>query len=978
MSKSSAKKILMPAASFLAIAVAAIALLAGSTHLRKHANREVPAVGASSLSANATAEQRNRIHAQMNAMPLAFEANEGQADPQVKYMARGSGYTVYLTKDDAVFAVSSHHGGAGKTERPFGRDVATAEATTSAIHMALVDRNPSAKIHANQELPGVTNYFIGNDPSTWQRGVKHYASVSYRSVYPGIDLAFHGQQRQVEFDFILAPQASTSAIRFSISGASQVTTDGDGNLVLTSAAGDVRLQRPVAYQQKGNSRQAVDARFALISENTVGFALGDYDQSRELVIDPTMSFSTFLGGVSEDEVFGIAIDSSGNVYVTGESDSTSGFPGGNVPSGHQFDSYVTKLTSGGTLTYTTFVGGSGNDSGLAIAADSSGAAYVAGHTESPDFPVSATAPQPTATGLGTNCTNSKITNGPCSDAFAYKLLANGSVSWSTFIGGENDDTGYGIALDGAGDIWVAGDTFSTTFYPNTHASAFLNVSLNNGVAQTPSPDDGFVVEINPTGTAPFMYSTYLGGSFGDQANGIAVDSSNNVYVVGETASTDFPTTSGAFQTQCGSDGKCNNSNGFYYYDAFITKLVNGNYANSGGYSTYIGGSSDDYGFAIALDSSGNAYITGETTADDTTTTPAVPYPTTPQAYSTSYNSQATANAFVTELNSSGNSLVYSTFLGGSVQDFGGGIAVDSFGDTYVTGATMSADFPVTSNAVQSKLNGSGSTNNSDAFVSQFLAGGKTLYFSTYLGGSGDENANASGSVGTIALDSSNEIWVGGSTNSSSDFPTKNPAQGTYGGNPYDGFITEYSSATVPNFLIAATTPAATSPGSSATSTVTLTSLFNYSSAVTLSCSVTGTGSPAPSCSASSAFSTNPVTPIRAGVNSTLTITTTGASAAMNQNPNFFYAMFLPVVGLSLIGMGLSTGATRKRKLLGFLLLGVVMGMLFLLPACGGSSSGGGGGGGCSGCTPAGSYTVTVTGTDANKLANSIQITLTVN
>lgn len=975
MSKPSAQKILMPVAWVFAITVAAISLLAGSSHVRRQTSN-VP---------NTSAEQQTRIRAQIDTLPLAFEANLGQTDPQVKYMARSSGYTVFLTKDETVFAVSSRRRMTENKQKIFGKTPAAGgEATTAAIHMTLVDRDPHAQISANQELPGVTNYFIGDDPSRWQRGLKHYAGVKYRGVYPGVDLAFHGQQGQVEFDFILAPQANASSIRFGISGARQITTDTDGNLVLTSAAGDLRLQRPVAYQLKGDSHHLVDARFTLSLDNTVGFALGNYDHGRELVIDPTMSFSTFLGGASEDEVFGIAVDPSNNVYVTGESSSTSGFPGGNVPAGHQFDSYVTQLkpngSSGFQLGYTTFVGGSGNDSGLAVAVDSSGSAYVAGHTESPDFPVPGSAAQPTATNLGTNCTNLKTTIGPCSDAFAYKLLANGAMSWSTFIGGENDDTGYAIALDGAGNVWVAGDTFSTTFYPNTHAASFLNVSLNNGVAQTPAPDDGFVVEINPTGTAPFMYSTYLGGSFGDQANGIAIDSSNNVYVVGETASTDFPATKGAYQTGCGSDGNCNtNTNGFSYYDAFVTKLVSGSYANTGGYSTYIGGSSDDYGFAIAVDGSGNAYITGETTADDTTTTPGIPYPTTSGAYNTTYNSKATSNAFVTELNSTGSSLAYSTFLGGSVQDLGGGIAVDSFGDAYVTGMTMSADFPVTANAVQSKLNGSGSTNNSDAFVSQFLAGGKTLFFSTYLGGSGDENANASGSVGTIALDSSNEMWVGGSTNSGTDFPTKNPIETTYGGNPYDGFITEYSSGTVPNYVIAATTPSAISPGTSATSTVTLTSLFKYNSAVTLTCSVTGTGSPAPSCGASSAFSTNPVTPTGAGATSTLTVTTTGASAAVNRNSKIFYAMFLPVVGLSLIGMRF-TGATGKKRMLGLLLLGIVIGMLFLLPACGGGSGGGGGGGGggCSGCTPAGSYTVTITGTDSNKLSNSTQVTLTVN
>lgn len=962
----------MPAVWVTAIAVASVAVLvAGSGHLRSQKvsaaqpvrNPQAPALNAA---------QRGQVRASLDALPLAFEANQGQTDAQVKYMARGDGYTVFLTGNETVFAMNSSHAGSAVGKRSTGAVATQPKAeteTAAAIHMKLVGANQQTQIVAGKQLPGRTNYFIGNDASKWQRDVKQYATVSYREVYPGVNVAFHGQQRQVEFDFVVAPEASVAPIRFDVTGAKRISTDAAGNLVLSSAAGDVLLHKPVAYQEKDNTRQPVDARFALQANNTVRFEVGSYDRSRELVIDPSLSYATYLGGTAEDEVFGIAVDPSGNVYATGESDSSAMFPGGNVPAGDGFDAFVTKLTPAGALSYTTFVGGTSTDSGLAIAVDSTGAAYITGITESADFPVTSGAAQTTETGLGTNCVNVRnITGAACSDAFAVKLSTTGTVAWASFIGGQNDDHGYAIALDGNGDVWVAGDTFSSTFYPIQHATAVLSSSFNQGVASNPPSNDGFVVEIRPSGAAPFLYATYLGGSAGDQINGIAIDGSNNVYVAGETESTDFPTTSGVFQKTCGSDGNCNANLGSVYYDAFVTKLVDGSYSNTGGYSTYVGGSSDDYAFAIAVDGSGDAYITGQTSMDDTTTTPAVPYPTTTGAFSTTYNASATSNGFVTELNPAGSALVYSTFLGGSTEDFGGSIAVDSSKDAYVSGMTLSTDFPTTSNAAQTQLNGNGTTGPSDAFVTEVLAGGAKLGYSSYLGGSGDENAN---DVGTIALDSSNNVWVGGSTNST-DFPvTSNPAEATYGGNPYDGFV-----AQVPNFSMAATTPAGITPGASSSSTVTLTSTFGPSAPVTLSCAVTGSGSPPPSCSASSDISTNPVTPTSAGATSTVTITTTGATGAMSRSNGLIYALWLPVVGFTLVGMRFSTAGSRRRKVFGILFLGIVMAVLFFLPACGGSSNSGGGGGGCPGCTPAGSYTVTITATQGS-LTQSTQVTLMV-
>src|SRR5579864_13472 len=395
--KPSAPRMLMPAVWVIAIAVASVAvLLGGSSHLRSHrASAAKPVAQAPAFSA----EQPGRVRASLEALPLAFEKNQGQTDPQVKYMARGNGYAVFLTGTETVFALSASSQatssarvapkrGVGITSRV--ADHKAEKEPTAAIHMKLVGGNPQSEIVAANQLPGYSNYFIGNDPTKWQQGVKQYAAVSYRDVYPGVNMAFHGEQRQLEFDFIVAAGARTEPIRFGITGATQMTTDASGNLVLSAAAGDVLLHKPVAYQEKDNARQPVDARFAVQANNTVSFELGSYDRSRELVIDPSVSYATYLGGLAEDDGNAIAIDSNGDAYVTGETKSTNfpivtgGYSGSNAGGG---DVFVTKITAdGSTLLYSTYVGGSSDDSGNAIVVDASGDAFVAGGTSSADFP----------------------------------------------------------------------------------------------------------------------------------------------------------------------------------------------------------------------------------------------------------------------------------------------------------------------------------------------------------------------------------------------------------------------------------------------------------------------------------------------------------------------------------------------------------------------------------------------------------------
>ena len=770
-----------------------------------------------------------------------------------------------------------------------------AKGATAAIRMHLVGGNAQPQISAGNQLPGHSNYFIGNDRSQWHSNVAQFARVSYRDVYPGVNLAFYGKQKQLEFDFIVAPGASVAPIRLGVSGAKRVVTDDSGNLILASSAGDVLLHKPVAYQQKDGARQPVDARFVLQAHNQVSFELGNYDRSRELVIDPAVSYATYLGGTLEDDAYGIAIDTNGDAYVTGQTTSTN-FPtvagGFKTTNSGVFDAFVTKVSANGSsLVYSTYVGGSGEDSGNAIAVDASGNAFVAGGTGSTDFPHIGGFQTSLKGGL---------------DAFVFELNSSGAaLTYSTYLGGTGNDYASGIALHG-GVAYVVGSTFSSDFPTANPIQSMLKGSSN-----------GFVTAVNSSGSA-LVYSTYLGGGSGDFAAAVAVDSTGKAYVTGATPNPSFPVTSGAFQTTCGSDGTCNGG----LPDAFVT-VINAA-GNAYVYSTFLGGEGIDQGLGIAVDSVGDAYVTGLTQSSGH-----FPLKSPLQAAF----GGGTQDAFVTELNPTGSALVYSTFLGGSLSNAGTGIALDGSNNAYVTGQTNSTDFPLKS-ATQSALSGG-----NDAFVTEINASGSALLFSTYLGGTQNENTNSSGAnlaaIGAIAVDSAGaNIYVAGNT-ASTNFPATAGSKQTANGGGTDAFVAKYSlTATGPDFTIAGSALPTTTQGGTSTSTITITAVNNYSGTVNFTCSVAaGTGgSPLPTCSIPTAVTGGAGT-------STLSVTTTGTAGAMNHGATgLVYAMWLPVVGLSLVGMRFSTAGSRRKKLLGFLLLGLITAALFLLPACGGSSS----------------------------------------
>ncbi len=974
MSKPSTPKMFKPAGWIVAVAVLALVgvVVAGSPKSNRHQTASgatvssKPAPDARKVSPTPHA----RIQASYAALPLAFEANQGQADPQIKYVARGNGYKLSLTSSKAIMSLPARkrmsevrdmmmnkRRGAAGVRAMLKKRAQTSphgSSATAAVEMNLLGANPHTQLVAEDLQPDKVNYFLGNDPSKWHSNIPLYGQVSYRNIYPGVDLAFHGAGKQLEFDYLVSPGANPAAIALSFQGADNLHTDHAGNLVLATSAGSIQLNKPVAYQSKNGAREPVDAKFVLTGKNQVTFELGSYDHNRELVIDPTVTYSTYFGGDGADYGVSIAVDASGNAFIAGATDSTT-LPGSSSAA-IGFDVFVTEIRPSGVRAFTTIFGGSQDEFPGGIAIDSTGI-YIAGTTDSSDFPVLGGAQTVFEGGVV----------GGNNDAFAVKLALNGSsIAWGTYIAGTGSDSGLGIAVDSGQNVYVVGETFSTNIggavVSPLPGGGALNLGLNT------VDDDGYIVKLNSTG-ASYALVSYLGGSSGDLATGVALDGSGNIHVSGETISADLPFTPGVVQTGCGTDGNCNATSSTSFDDAFVASIK----ADLSGYNyfTYYGGSNVDDAFAIAADAGGNAFITGTTASTDLLFS------------GTTFQSSllGTQNAFLLELNSTGTAVTYNTYFGGDGTDSGLSVALDSSDNVYLTGQTTSssASFPLLNPTQPLK----GGTSDADAFVSVLGLSQGQLLFSTFLGGGGDEDQFE----GSIGLDSAQNIYVTGDTDSGNGttavFPTTTGAiDGTYAGGSCkdsvgntvpctDAFVAAYGPATVADFSISATglSPAAVNPGGSATSTVTINDLNGYSGTVNLACAVTGGGTPLPGCSLTSA---NP---------STLTVTTTGAAQAMNRGASsIFYAMWLPVVGLSLVGMRFSTTGSRRKKLLGFLLLGLIMAALFFLPACGGGGGGPPPPGGCTSCTPAGSYTVTVTGTDSvnPNLTHAVALTLTVN
>jgi hypothetical protein len=636
--------------------------------------------------------------------PLYFEPNQGQMDEHVRFLSRNRGYTLFLTSTEAVMVLSK--GGVrtrvGSVDEATGKNGAGEE--LSVVRMRLESANPQALLSGVQELPGTSNYLTGSDPMLWRRNVPHYAKVRYREVYPGIDLVFYSADRKLEYDFIVAPGVDPKTITLALDGLDDLKVDERGDLILRTASGEARLQKPFIYQEKDGLRQEVPGGYVLLpsvrsrglaGDETghsyrVGFHVAAYDQSKLLIIDPTLIYFPRIGGNKYDEALGLAVDPLGYAVITGRTSSLN-FPpknAGPISRGAVSDVFVTKLGPNGDIVYSTYLGGNKDDEGNGIALDPSGNIYVVGQTASTDFP--RVAALQTLHGGGTF------------DAFMAKLNSTGTtLLYSTYLGGTKDDYGGGIAVDNSGAAHVAGSTLSTDF-----------PTANPVQAASAGDSDVFVAKLNPSGSS-LEYSTYLGGSKRDgflQGVSIALDVAGNAYITAETLSLDFPTTPGAFQIAF--------QGGVDFGDTFVAKLDASGTALM--YATYLGGSGDEFedlhGNNVAVDGQGHAYVTGVTNSQN--------FPVVGPLQPTRSGS---FDAFVTKLAADGSGLVYSTYLGGLMDDGGNGIAVDATGGAYVVGFTDSLDFP-TKDSLQPDNAGSW-----DGFLAKLSPDGSLLVHSTYLG-----------------------------------------------------------------------------------------------------------------------------------------------------------------------------------------------------------------------------------------------------
>lgn len=677
--------------------------------------------------AKTTAQQQTRIVNSYGRLPLAFEANRGQTDNQVRFLARGSGYGVFLTGQEAVLAL---HASPQRNLATLHNDPQlTSAPKTDVLRMQLLGANPSVEPHGAEPLSGTVNYFRGSDPSRWQSGVATFAKVEFTGVYPGVNLVYYGDQGQLEYDFVVAPKADPKAILLHFPGARKLQLLAAGDLTVQATNGLIVFHKPTIYQKENGRRQPVAGRFKLLANNTVSFSLGKYDHSRTLVIDPTLVYSTYLGGSTTDEAFGIAVDASGNTYIAGTTSSadfptTSGsYQTTQKSAGHK-QAFVTKLNPAGTaLIYSTYIGGSDDDDfAEAIAVSAAGNAYITGSASSSDFPTTPGTFQASRLTLGG------------STAFVTELNSSGTgLVYSTYLGGSfGGEEGSGIALDNSGDAYVAGETTANDFPVTAGAFAITRPGFRSAT----------VTKLNPAGTG-LVYSTYLGGSGYDWALAIALDAAGNAYVGGTASSTDFPVTPGAFQPT-----KLAPTNG----TGFVTKL---NPAGSAlVYSTYLGGSDREQVRAIAVDAGATAYAAGFTVSSD--------FPVTSGAFQ---GASSPGAGFVTHLNTTGTALAYSTFLGpGSSQNSDGphGIQVDSNGEAYVTGQSLPG-FPVTPDAFQANC----STLDS-AYVTRLNSSGTALIYSTCLGGTRGTFGEA------IAIDAAGHAFVAGGT-IATDFPVTSGA-----------------------------------------------------------------------------------------------------------------------------------------------------------------------------------------------------------
>ncbi len=753
----------------LLVLLTAVAVLAG---LMRMPHPSTPTI---SLPRDVQATLAQAVH-----QPLRFEPagnpQGGGHDEGTFYLARGAGYQVHLGPAGAVLHLDS----TTLSIRPVGGGATRAEPL--------------------QQLTTRHHYLLGQDTRRWRTRVPTYGRVRYPQVYPGIDLVYYGQEGRLEYDFVLAPGADPGLIRLAFPGARDITLTERGELLLHTATRTLVQPPPHVYQDIDGRRQTVDSSYRIDEQGRVGFRLAAYDPGHTLVIDPVVVYASYLGGNSDDRVSAMAVDSAGNIYLTGDTtsadlasnsayDTACGSDGdcdeetlSDGPAFRKDDIFVTKLAPDGSVIFTTYLGGGRIDRATDIAVDATGDIYITGYSRSADYPT-------TAGSIDPACTDVAPADGICDEgleAVVTRLRGDGTtLVYSTFLGGAGDDLAHALAVDGAGNAYVTGSTASGDF-PAT-AGAFKTTFSGH--------EDVFVAKLNGDGSTLF-YATYVGGATSDIARDIAIDAGGNAYVTGYTSSQDFPTTAGALDTQCGLTGQCDGpevddplhgqptSHGTparkdTTYDAFVFKLDPGG-ANLV-YATYLGGERYDYGNAIAVDSAGRAYVAGETRSANF---PGAPFTS---AYQDTIDGGY--DGFVARLNATGDSLDFFTYLGGGSGDVINDLAVNASGEIYVTGSTLSRDFPTRAPFYPSppqRLDDAVIVYDSEAFLAKFNADASDLVFASLYGGQYNDYAN------TLALGDAGQVYFAGYS-FSVDLPLSDDAAQALHRNEKDGTDTVVAS-----------------------------------------------------------------------------------------------------------------------------------------------------------------------------------------
>jgi hypothetical protein len=713
-----------------------------------------------SAAQKAPADQKS-IAGNLNQLPLSFESNQEQLSSDARFLAVGRGFSAQFKEHETDLLLS-----------------AQAQAT-DLVRISMQNSSRDVTVTAESRLPGTVNYIIGNDSNKWRTALPTFERLRYADVYHGVDLIYYGSQDRLEFDFQVSPGADPNCIQMRFDGIQSMKMDHDGNLVLTAAAGQIKFQTPVIYQlAKNGVKEYVEGSFALLANNTVGFSIADYDRAKPLIIDPILNYSTYIG--ANANATGIAVDQNGEAYLVGTTTSifptTSGslHPGPVTLSASQSRVFVSKFNSTGTaLLYSTYLSGSVAEQGNGIALDSNGDALVVGCTWSSDFPITTGAFQ-------TKNYTSQYTG------FVAELNSTGTaLIYSTYLGGSTQSCVNHVALDATGNAYLTGYTLDTDFPVSPRA--FMTTAPAKGATNTIT---AFVSKLNPTGTA-LVYSTYLGGEWYDYATSITADSAGEAYVGGTTSSNNFPVTQGALQaTREGSNRQA----------GFVTKL------NASGsalvYSTFLNGNFIDSVNAITVDRSGNAYATGSTESSD--------FPVTAGAFQSTIGisgfGYSQTNAFLSELNSTGSSLLYSTFLGGGISqgaladegDEAYGIALDEQGMAYLDGTACTIDFPITVGALEPQNLAGELGAQCTSFLTKMNPSPNTpLLYSTFFGGTGntdpDDYANAE-VANALALDPSGNAYLTGYTESI-DFPvTYGVYETPFNGASQEVFVAEFNAS----------------------------------------------------------------------------------------------------------------------------------------------------------------------------------------